>query len=50
MDPATTKAEAVRSTLKNEISTACPATILRTWPNTTLYIDADSACLLETPE
>lgn len=50
MVPATTKAEAVRKTLNNEISTACPATILRTWPNTTLYIDANSACLLEKTE
>ena len=46
MVPATTKAEAVRNTLNNDISIACPATILRTWPHTTLYIDADSACLL----
>jgi glucosamine-6-phosphate deaminase len=46
MVPARTKAEAVRSTLTNEISTQCPATILRTWQNTTLYIDSDSASLL----
>ena len=46
MVPARTKAEAVRNTLTTEISTKCPATILRTWPNTTLYIDSDSASLL----
>lgn len=46
MVPALTKAEAVHNTLTSKISTKCPATILRTWPNTTLYIDSDSASLL----
>ena len=37
------KAEAVYNTLNAEISTACPATILRTHPNTILYLDEGSA-------
>jgi len=42
MVPGPTKREAVTRTLQDEISTACPATILRTHPNCTLYVDADS--------
>ena len=41
--PAVTKAEAVRNMLNGEISTACPATILRTHPSASLYLDVDSA-------
>ncbi|MBE6688499.1 MAG: glucosamine-6-phosphate deaminase [Ruminococcaceae bacterium] len=41
--PAPTKANAVKSTLTGEIVTACPASILRTHKNATLYLDADSA-------
>lgn len=37
------KAEAVYNTLNAEISTACPATILRTHPDTVLYLDEGSA-------
>jgi glucosamine-6-phosphate deaminase len=37
------KAEAVFNTLQAEISTACPATILRKHKNTVLYLDEDSA-------
>lgn len=44
--PAATKAEAVRRTLLGEISTACPASIMRRHPAATLYLDPDSASLL----
>lgn len=40
--PGTTKREAVMHTLNSPISTACPATILRTHPDCTLYVDPDS--------
>ena len=40
--PGPTKRKAVRATLHDEISTRCPATILRTHENCTLYLDADS--------
>jgi glucosamine-6-phosphate deaminase len=40
------KAEAVRNTLEGPISTACPASILRTHPRAQLFLDADSASLL----
>jgi len=40
--PAATKAEAVKRTLNDEIGVACPATILRTHENATMYCDADS--------
>lgn len=40
------KSEAVYNTLNSEISTACPATILRTHPNTILYLDEGSASKL----
>jgi glucosamine-6-phosphate deaminase len=40
------KAEAVFNTLNMEISTACPATILRRHPNTMLYLDKSSASKL----
>lgn len=42
MVPGPTKREAVTRTLHDEISTACPATILRIHSNCTLYVDADS--------
>lgn len=41
------KAEAVFNTLNSEISTACPATILRTHPDTVLYLEECSASKLE---
>ncbi|MCL5266667.1 MAG: glucosamine-6-phosphate deaminase [Bacteroidetes bacterium] len=41
--PAATKAEAVRRTIKGEISTRCPASILRRHENAALFLDADSA-------
>ena len=37
------KAYAIKSTLFNEISTNCPASILRTHPNTKLFLDASAA-------
>lgn len=40
------KADAVFNTINAEISTACPATILRTHPNTILYLDKNSASKL----
>jgi len=41
--PGIRKAQIVRRTLYEAISPECPATILRTHPNATLYIDHDSA-------
>lgn len=41
--PGATKAEAVRHTIKGEISTKCPASILRRHENAALFLDADSA-------
>ncbi len=41
--PDARKAQAVYDTLYNEINTACPATILRTHPETILFLDAASA-------
>jgi len=44
--PAKTKAAAVRAMLAGPVSEACPASILRTRPGATLWLDADSASLL----
>lgn len=44
--PAATKAQAVRDTLRDEISTRCPASVLRRHPHAKLYLDQDSAALL----
>ena len=41
------KAEAVKNTLYSSISTKCPATILRTHHNAVLYLDKDSASIIE---
>jgi glucosamine-6-phosphate deaminase len=47
MVPAATKAQAVYNTINSpEISEKCPATILRTHDNATLYLEPDSAKLL----
>lgn len=46
MVPDKRKAEAVYNTLNAEISTDCPATILRQHPNTVLFLDQDSASKL----
>lgn len=41
--PGKRKARIVRRTLEDPISTDCPATILRTHPDVTIYLDAESA-------
>ncbi len=45
--PEARKARPVREALYGPISTACPASILRRQPNATLYLDLESATLLE---
>lgn len=45
--PAATKAQAVRDTLEGPVTTACPASILRTCQSAVLYLDCDSARLLK---
>jgi glucosamine-6-phosphate deaminase len=44
--PGIRKAVIVKRTLHEPISTACPATILRTHPDATLYLDPESASAL----
>jgi glucosamine-6-phosphate deaminase len=44
--PEARKAEAVRNALEGPISEACPSSIVRTHPNATVYLDAESAALL----
>lgn len=44
--PGPRKAAAVRETLEGPITPACPASVLRTHPATSLYLDRDSAALL----
>lgn len=44
--PSRTKAQAVYNTLNGEINESCPASILRTKENAMLYLDSDSAALL----
>jgi len=46
MVPAKTKADAVYNTVNGEISEVCPASILRTRDNATLYVDMDSGSKL----
>lgn len=41
--PGSAKREAVRRALHDDVSSACPATALRTHPHCILYLDADSA-------
>jgi glucosamine-6-phosphate deaminase len=41
--PDARKADAVKATIDGEISPAAPASILRTHPNATLYLDRDAA-------
>jgi len=43
--PGVRKAAIVARTLREEISTKCPATVLRTHPNAHLYLDGESAKL-----
>ena len=44
--PAEAKADAVRDTLYGDITNEGPATILRTWPRSVLYLDPQSASYL----
>jgi glucosamine-6-phosphate deaminase len=44
--PGGRKAQSVRRTLADPISTACPATILRVHPDVTIYLDQESASAL----
>ncbi len=44
--PGATKAEAVKDTLFGEISTTCPASLLRTHPNAELFLDPESSKLI----
>ena len=44
--PDTRKARAVKACLEGEISPMMPASILRTHPNSTIYLDKESAALL----
>ncbi len=41
--PGSRKARTMRITLEGSVSTNCPSTILRTHPNATVYLDAESA-------
>ena len=45
--PGSRKAEIMRRVVEEPISTACPATILRTHPDATVYLDAESAAELD---
>jgi len=44
--PEQRKAEAVRAALQGPVTPACPASILRTQPHVTIYLDQESASLL----
>jgi len=46
--PGPRKAQAVKACFEGEISPMAPASILRTHPNATIYLDKDSATLLST--
>src|SRR5882757_4328125 len=48
--PDARKAQAVRACLEGEINPLAPASILREHPNTTIYLDKDSAALLSAPQ
>ncbi len=48
--PEKRKAEAVKAALNDDISTACPASILRKHRKVTIYLDADSASLVDFSE
>lgn len=47
MVPNSRKAPAVQATVYGDITENCPASILRTHPQATLYLDSDSASLLK---
>ena len=44
--PGSRKAEAIRRSLHDPITTDCPSTLLRTHPDATLYLDTESAAEL----
>jgi len=44
--PGAQKARAVKACLEGEVSPMAPASILRTHPNSTIYLDTESASLL----
>jgi len=44
--PEARKAKAVRAALEGKITTACPASLVKRHPNTTVYLDDQSAALL----
>ncbi len=44
--PGATKANAVKNTLEGDISTLCPASILRNHSNAMLFLDRESSQLL----
>ena len=46
MVPGPTKSQAVYHTLHDEITTACPATVMREHPAAVLYLDQESAALI----
>ena len=46
--PELRKATAVRGAIEGPVSTACPASILKTHPRAQLFLDAESASLLGT--
>jgi len=41
--PGSRKARIVRRVIEDAISTACPATLLRTHPDSTVFLDNESA-------
>ena len=47
--PGSQKARAVAATLAGPISTSCPASVLRTHPDATLFLDAAAASLAALP-
>jgi glucosamine-6-phosphate deaminase len=44
--PGSRKAQVIRRTLQDPITTDCPSTLLRTHPDVTIYLDTDSAAEL----
>jgi len=44
--PGNRKAKIVRRLIEEEISTACPATLLRTHPDSTVFLDSESSAEL----
>ena len=45
--PGSRKAKIVRRSFEEPVSTSCPATVLRTHPNATVYLDVESASELD---